>query len=102
LIDRRTGKRFPADWPVRVEGRYGGGGRFKRAGVLKNISSGGAMLRLDNRIAEGMRLEVFILLPSKAKKWMKYSAHVVRVEEGRVGSCAAVEFEGARPEFRVT
>ena len=99
MTERRKGKRFTVDWPVRVESKQGGGGSFKQAGVLQNISSGGAMLCLANPIAEGSKLDVFIMLPFKGKKWMKYSAHVVRIEESGPEFGAAVKFEGARPDF---
>jgi hypothetical protein len=62
------------------------------------------MLHLANPLEKGMKLDLFILLPFNGKKWMKYSAHVIRVEDSgpklsgaKFG--AAVEFEGARPEF---
>ena len=57
------------------------------------------MLWLPNPIEEGTKLSVFILLPFKRKKWMKYSAQVIRVEEGGPDFGAAVKFEGAQPEF---
>jgi hypothetical protein len=57
------------------------------------------MLCLANPVAEGTKLDVFIMLPFKGKKWMKYSAQVVRVEEGGHDFGAAVKFEGPRPEF---
>jgi hypothetical protein len=102
LTESRKGKRFTVDWPVRVEGTNGGGDNFKQAGVLQNISSGGAMLCLANPVAEGTKLDVFIMLPFKGKKWMRYSAHVVRIEEGGSEFAAAVMFEGARPDFAIT
>jgi hypothetical protein len=87
------------DWPVRVEGTNGGGHDFEQAGVLQNISSGGAMLHLKKSVPVGMRLDVYIRLPLKGKKWMKYSAHIIRTEGADANFLAAVKFEGARPEF---
>jgi hypothetical protein len=82
-----------------VEGTNGGGNSFEQAGSLQNISSSGAMLYLTNPIPAGARLDVYIRLPFKGKKWMKYSAHVIRIENGGPDFLAAVKFEGARPEF---
>jgi len=60
------------------------------------------MLCLANPIAKGTKLDIFIRLPFKGKKWMKYSAHVVRVEDDGCDFTAAVKFEGARPDFATT
>jgi hypothetical protein len=46
-----------------------------------------------------MKLDVYIKLPLKGKKWMKYSARIIRIEEGAANFLAAVKFERARPEF---
>ena len=102
MTERRKGKRFAVDWPVRVEGTDGGGDSFKQAGVLQNISSCGAMLFLANPVVEGTKLDVFIKIPFKGKKWMKYSAHVVRIEGSGPDFATAVRFEGARPDFAIT
>ena len=59
------------------------------------------MLCLANPVVKGMKLDVFIKLPFKGKKWMKYSAHVVRIEESGPDFAAAVKFEGARPDFAI-
>ena len=99
MIERRKGRRFIVDWPVRVEGANGGGNGFEQAGVLQNISSGGAMLYLTTPVPVGMKLDVYIKLPLKGKKWMKYSARIIRIEEGAANFLAAVKFERARPEF---
>ena len=96
MTERRTGKRFDVNWPVKVEGKDG-----KRVisgeGVLCNISSGGALFDLAGPVREGMRLDVYIKLPFKKDNWMKYTAEVLRVEDGL--SRCAVKFEGGRPRF---
>jgi hypothetical protein len=83
-----------------VEGTNGSD--FKQEGVLQNISSGGAMLYLTDPVPTGMKLDVYIRLPFKGKKWMKYSAQIIRIEGGSPDFVAAVKFEGARPEFATT
>lgn len=97
MIERRGGKRFNVDWPIRVEG--GDGERVVRGtGTVRNISSGGASLNLPSEVSAGMKIDVYIKLPFKKDNWMKYSAEVLRIEEGD-HHAAAVRFEGARPKF---
>ena len=100
LIERRKGRRFVVNWPIRVAGGddeqiINGEGR------LLNISPGGALFDLAEPVHPGMRLEVYIKLPSKKENWMKYTAEVLRVEDGPTPR-AAVKFEGARPNFMGT
>jgi hypothetical protein len=94
LIERRIAKRFQVDWEVRVEGT------FIESGVLSNISSGGALLTLTTALEAGTQLDVYIKLPLKGKSWMKYPAHVVRIEHGAV-AVAAVKFDSPRPNFGI-
>lgn len=95
LIERRRAKRFQVDWQVRVECDGGDGGGLVESGMLRNISSSGALLSLTNALPSGTRLDVYINLPLKGKKWMKYPARVVRLELG----AAAVRFDSVRPDF---
>jgi len=98
LIERRRAKRFQVDWQIKVEGNVDGGERFVEVGVLRNISSSGALLSIPHAPAEGTALDVYIQLPLQGKKWMKYPAQVVRVEPG-VSAITAVKFDTARPVF---
>lgn len=99
MTERRRGRRFIVDWPVRVEGMNGDERSFKQVGVLQNISSSGASFYLTDPVPAGTKIDVYIRLPFKGKKWMKYSAHIIRIENGSPDYVAAVKFEGARPEF---
>ena len=94
MIERRIAKRFQVDWEIRVEGT------FIESGVLRNLSSGGALLALTTPPGAGTQLDVYIKLPLKGKSWMKYPAHVVRVELGAV-AIAAVKFDSPRPDFGI-
>ncbi len=94
MIERRIAKRFQVDWEVRVEGT------FIESGVLRNISSGGALLTLTTPPGAGTQLDVYIKLPLKGKSWMKYPAHVVRIELG-AAAIAAVKFDSPRPDFGI-
>jgi hypothetical protein len=101
LIERRRAKRFQVDWQIRVEGAACSEGSFIESGMLRNISSGGALLALTNPPATGTQLDVYIKLPLKAKKWMKYPARVVRIELGAGAVAAAVKFDSSRPDFGI-
>ena len=97
MTERRTGKRFAVNWPIKVEG--GDGKRvISGEGRLLNISSGGALFDLAGPVRQGMRLDVYIKLPLRGKKWMKYPASVVRVEPDDA-AIAAIKFDSARPNF---
>jgi hypothetical protein len=98
LIERRRAKRFQVDWQIKIEASIDSGERVVEMGVLRNISSSGALLSIPNAPAEGTALDVYIQLPLEAKKWMKYPAQIIRVEPG-VSSIAAVKFDTARPVF---
>ena len=98
LIERRRAKRFQVDWQIKVEGTVDGGERFAEIGVLRNISSSGALLSIPHAPIEGMALDVYIQLPLQGKKWMKYPAQVIRVEQGD-SAITAVKFDTARPVF---
>lgn len=97
MIERRNGKRFAVNWPIKVES---GDGKMTISGEgrLLNISSGGALFDLPGPVQQGMRLDVYIKLPFKKDNWMKYTAEVLRVEAGDPPR-AAVKFEGPRPSF---
>ena len=97
MIERRNGKRFAVNWPLKVTGPDGKH-KVSGEGTVRNISSGGALFDLPGPVTEGMKLEVYIKLPFKNDNWMKYTAEVVRVEDGQA-NCAAVKFDGPRPLF---
>ena len=85
------------NWPIKVEGRDGKH-VISGEGRLLNLSSGGALFDLAGPFRKGMRLDVYIKLPSKKDNWMRYTAEVLRVENGD-SPRAAVKFAGPRPSF---
>ncbi|MEK6324677.1 MAG: PilZ domain-containing protein [Acidobacteriota bacterium] len=101
MIERRRAKRFQVDWQIRVEGTDDGKDTFVEAGVLRNISSSGALLSLAKPLSAGTKLDIYVMLPLQGKKWMKYPARVVRVESGIAAVAAAVKFDSTRPDFRI-
>jgi PilZ domain len=98
LIERRRAKRFQVDWQIRVEITGDRGSARVETGALRNISSSGALLSLTTPLSKGTKLAVYIKLPLEGKKWMKYPARVVRIEQGAAVS-AAIKFDSARPNF---
>ena len=101
MIERRRAKRFQVDWQVRVEAAEDGKDGFIEVGVLRNISSTGALLFLAKPLSTGRKLDIYVMLPLQCKKWMRYPARVVRVERGIAAAGAAVEFDGTRPDFSI-
>ena len=101
MIERRTATRFPVDWQIRVERSAGSQGSLVDVGVLRNISSSGALLSLPVQLATGNQLDLYIKLPLTERKWMKYPAFVVRIERGLTTVAYAVRFASPRPEFSV-
>ncbi len=99
MIERRAARRFQVDWQIRVESKDGGEGTFVESGVVRNISSSGALLSLSNALPAGTQLVVYIQLPLKGKSWMKYPAHVVRIDLALGAVRAAVRFDRIRPDF---
>src|SRR6185295_4606847 len=99
MIERRKGSRFHVDWPVRTESVAEGGATITETGVVGNISSSGALLLVDRPLAVGARLDIYIGLPIKGNKLMKYSGRVVRVEREDPVFAAGVEFDTPKPEF---
>jgi hypothetical protein len=99
LIERRRAKRFQVDWQIRVAITRTGGSTAVETGALRNISSNGALLFLATPLTAGAELDVYIKLPLRGKKWMKYPARVVRVEPGDAAVTAAIKFDSARPDF---
>ncbi|HXG94480.1 MAG TPA: PilZ domain-containing protein [Blastocatellia bacterium] len=98
MEERRKGKRFQVDWPVKIEGTSEEGASFTETGIAENISSGGALLRLANAVPVGAKLEVHIQLPLNKNKWMKYTARIVRVED-ESPEFIAVKFDSTKPLF---
>jgi hypothetical protein len=99
LIERRRAKRFQVDWQIRVAITRKGGSTSVETGALRNISSSGALVSLATPLTAGAELDVYIKLPLRGKKWMKYPARVVRVEPGDAAVAAAIKFDSARPNF---
>lgn len=99
MFERRKGKRFPVDWPIRVKMTGKGGVSVIESGTARNISSSGALISLGKPLPAGARLDVYIQLPMKSKKWMRYAASVVRVEKESQEFSAAVKFDASKPQF---
>lgn len=63
------------------------------------MSVNGAFMKLLAPLEVGLELEVWIGLPLTPRKWMKYSAEVLRTETGESGQGIAIKFFSSRPIF---
>lgn len=97
LIERRRATRFHLNWQIRVQ-REHGNANCVECGVLRNLSSSGALISLPKPPATGTQLKVYIRLPLNERRWMRYTASVLRIEPGSAG-ITAVKFDGTRPDF---
>jgi c-di-GMP-binding flagellar brake protein YcgR len=78
----------------------------KQAAVTRDLSMTGVFLYADERIAEGSKIEIVLMLPTELglgdKQWACCQASVVRVEDGdgqRVGVAARIERMDVLPEI---
>ena len=86
------------DWPFLMKGVSAAGEAFESEGTLYNLSARGSLGHCKDLPSEGMRLEIQISIPFGTGKRIKYSAQVVRVENG-ARSVVALMFDTARPIF---
>lgn len=102
MIERRRATRFHLNWQIRVQREHvNEGGNSIESGVLRNLSSSGALISLPEPLATGTQLNVYIRLPLNERRWMRYSASVLRIEPGRT-AITAIKFDGTRPDFGVS
>lgn len=101
-VERRRARRFTVDWDVVVRGKDELGSILDEAGSLRDLSSRGALLSIPRQFRVGMRLELWIRMPSEPERWMTYAAEVVRIDKGRGEVGTATKFLTARPRLRST
>jgi hypothetical protein len=99
LEEHRKARRFDVAWDILVKGRDGEGTNFEEKGVLVNLSSRGAFLRVRRHLAVGKKLEVWIKVPFEAERWMAYSAEVVRCADAVRNDGVGVKFTKVRPRL---
>ncbi len=99
VVDRREGRRYKLNWPVRVKGIDSASAYFEEVATLQALSSSGAYVYLAACPPVGSRLSVRIRLPLKKEVMMTYSATVVRVEKKPSGVGVALKFDTSRPDF---
>jgi hypothetical protein len=83
LAERCRTSRFHVTWPIRITGLERSGPSLAEWGDLRNLSSGGALVRMNRELAVGAQAEVLIKVPWRGDTWMKFLATVTRVERGR-------------------
>ena len=98
-FERREGRRFELDWRIEIKGRDDKDEKSVAVGILKNLSSGGALLYLKESPEPSAKLNILIKIPFKNENWMQYRAECVRVERHRSKFRVAVKFSGSRPQF---
>src|SRR5262249_51797314 len=99
--ERRRATRFRVTWPVRIRGLDNAGLRFEEYGELGNLSSGGALARMDRALQAGWQAEVYIRVPFGKATWMKYKATISRVENGTGPAALGIRFSTSRPQFLI-
>ena len=99
-VERRRARRFEVDWEVVVKGKDDLGSSVHELGNLRDLSSRGAFLSMVSHLKVGMRLELWIRMPSAPERWIAYTAEIVRIgEKGLGGLGAATRFLTARPKL---
>ena len=101
-VERRRARRFTVDWDVVVTGKDELGSNLDEAGSLRDLGSRGALLSIPRQLRVGMRLELWIRMPSEPERWMAYAAEIVRIDKGRGALCTATKFLTARPRLHST
>jgi hypothetical protein len=72
---------------------------YNETGILNNLSSSGSHVNLAGLAKIGDKLEVCIKLPTKRKRWMRYSCEIVRLQKDESGVGVGIKFDKMRPEF---
>jgi PilZ domain len=98
-VERRRARRFAVNWDVVVKGKDELGSNLYESGSLQNLSSRGAFLSMPIQLRVGMRLELWIHVPSYPERWMTYSAEIVRIDQSRGEFSTATRFLTARPRL---
>jgi hypothetical protein len=100
--ERRSGRRVAAKIPATVATHDQ---LQRQAAITRDLSTTGVFLYADERLAQGAKIEVVLMLPAELglgeKQWACCEASVVRVEdtEGRVGVAARIERMDVLPEI---
>jgi PilZ domain-containing protein len=98
-VERRRARRFTVNWEVVIKGKDALGYKLREIGSLKNLSSRGALLSIPRQLRVGMRLELWIQVPSGPDRWIAYSAEVVRIHHSRSEFGTATKFLSVRPRL---
>jgi hypothetical protein len=112
VFDRRISTRHSLHWQIEVEGKDNLGLPFHETGVVENLSSSGAFFFINHQVDLGAKISLSIKLPVQNESWMKYTAKVIRVEQGdakigigvRLDAMSqkfgiGIRFDSVKPEF---
>jgi hypothetical protein len=97
--DKRANSRISVNVPATVRSK-----EAEVAAVTRDLSMGGVFLYTDQRITEGSKLEIVLILPAELglgeKQWACCQASVIRVEDGpRFGVAATIDRMDMLPEI---
>jgi c-di-GMP-binding flagellar brake protein YcgR len=98
-IDKRASSRISVNVPATVRSK-----EAEVSAVTRDLSMGGVFLYTDQRITEGSKLEIVLILPAELglgeKQWACCQASVIRVEDGqRFGVAATIDRMDMLPEI---
>src|SRR5258705_9824490 len=99
--DKRTRSRISVNVPATVRTKDTSA---EVSAVTRDLSMGGVFLYTDQRITEGSKLEIVLILPAELglgeKQWACCQASVIRVEDGqRFGVAATIDRMDMLPEI---
>jgi hypothetical protein len=103
--ERRSGSRVATEVPATVRSPQT---TQEITAVTRDLNTSGVFLYTDQRIAEGSKLEIVLILPAELglgeKQWACCQASVVRVEDdggSRFGVAASIERLDMLPEIPI-
>ena len=99
LQDRRGGCRFSVEWVAKVIKGTPAETLREIVARVSNLSSGGALLCVDELLEIGTGIDILIELPFNRKRWMQYSGEITRIENSDSSFGVAVRFNSFRPKF---
>ena len=98
--ERRRARRFSVNWDIVINGKDAlAGANLYERGSLRNLSSRGALLSIPRQLRVGMRMELWIQVPSGPERWIAYSAQIVRIDQSGSEFGTATKFLSARPRL---
>ena len=96
---RRASRRFQVGWDVVIRRIDRNGKVYNETGNLHNLSSTGSYINFAGLAKVGDKLEVYIKLPTKRRRWIKYTCEIIRLQKNDSGVGVGINFDKMRPGF---